>query len=194
VRPDNRCRANDVIALVASRGQPRVADLVRLCELARERSRPGGEGGSGSEAREQASRVLEVSVGALNTLAAIAAFGGGEKGARALFDELIARWDGTQGAKYAKFGYAADAIEQASSAELAATEERIAHLRSVGHDTAGGVADDTAGGVRRRWWHSVLRGFAVQLAGLVLALATTQALLPVMQAAGRQVVQDSVEL
>jgi hypothetical protein len=87
VRPDNRCRANDVIALVASRGEPRVADLVRLSELARDRTREGGGaagggGGSGNtDGREQAGRVLQVSMGALNTLAAIAAFGGGEKGA-----------------------------------------------------------------------------------------------------------------
>jgi hypothetical protein len=76
-----------VIALVAARGQPRAADLVRLSELARDRSQGSGGGSTGdtrwgSGTREQAGRVLEVSMGALNTLAAVSAFGGGEQGAR----------------------------------------------------------------------------------------------------------------
>jgi hypothetical protein len=85
---------------------------------------------------------------------------------------------------------------QAFEAELAATEDRLAKLRSGTDDTAGGEPgdDDTAGGPGRPWWRSLLRGAAVQLIGLLLALATTQLLLPAMQAAGRRAAQEPGEL
>ena len=70
-----------MIALVSSRGHPPKAPLVWLSALARDRS-TAEEPLSPSEAelKQQAKRVLEVSIGALNTLQALEAFGNGERG------------------------------------------------------------------------------------------------------------------
>lgn len=105
IHPDNIKRATEIVGFVEAKQAPSPKPLHALALLVRQRAAEATDDATTSE--EQARRVFEVALCALNTVAAIEAAGG----ARALFDELVRAPEGETAERYKSYAFASEVLQ-----------------------------------------------------------------------------------
>ena len=114
IHPNNIKRATEIVGFVEAKQAPSAKPLHALALLVRQRATEATDGISTSAAsapmsEEQARRVFEVALCALNTVVAIEASGG----ARALFDELVREPEGETAERYTSYAFASEVLQGA---------------------------------------------------------------------------------